>query len=98
MSFINYAAREINCKIVYYGPGLGGKTTIRITDANDHLLAEKNRELSPPLMTRTATLNQGEKEDGPYCQKCYDADRKLVRLRQNEEDQAEWDCRACGQR
>ena len=24
---INYAAREINCKIVYYGPGLGGKTT-----------------------------------------------------------------------
>lgn len=27
MSFINYAAREINCKIVYYGPGLGGKTT-----------------------------------------------------------------------
>ena len=27
MSIINYAAREINCKIVYYGPGLGGKTT-----------------------------------------------------------------------
>ncbi len=27
MSFINFAAREINCKIVYYGPGLGGKTT-----------------------------------------------------------------------
>jgi len=27
MSSINYAAREINCKIVYYGPGLGGKTT-----------------------------------------------------------------------
>jgi signal recognition particle receptor subunit beta len=27
MSMINYAAREINCKIVYYGPGLGGKTT-----------------------------------------------------------------------
>ena len=26
MSFINYAAREINCKLVYYGPGLGGKT------------------------------------------------------------------------
>ena len=26
MSFINFAAREINCKIVYYGPGLGGKT------------------------------------------------------------------------
>lgn len=27
MSFINLAAREINCKIVYYGAGLGGKTT-----------------------------------------------------------------------
>jgi signal recognition particle receptor subunit beta len=27
VSFINYSSREINCKIVYYGPGLGGKTT-----------------------------------------------------------------------
>ena len=27
MTFINYVAREINCKIVYYGPGLCGKTT-----------------------------------------------------------------------
>src|SRR6187455_2476080 len=27
MSLINYASREINCKLVYYGPGLGGKTT-----------------------------------------------------------------------
>ena len=27
MSFINYSSREINCKVVYYGPGLGGKTT-----------------------------------------------------------------------
>jgi mutual gliding-motility protein MglA len=27
MSMINYASREINCKIVYYGPGLCGKTT-----------------------------------------------------------------------
>jgi signal recognition particle receptor subunit beta len=27
MTFINYMAREINCKIVYYGPGLCGKTT-----------------------------------------------------------------------
>ena len=26
MTFINYASREINCKIVYYGPGLCGKT------------------------------------------------------------------------
>ena len=27
MPFINFPAREVNCKIVYYGPGLGGKTT-----------------------------------------------------------------------
>jgi mutual gliding-motility protein MglA len=27
MSLINHAAREINCKLVYYGPGLCGKTT-----------------------------------------------------------------------
>ncbi len=27
MSLINYASRELNCKIVYYGTGLGGKTT-----------------------------------------------------------------------
>ncbi len=27
MPFINYAHREITCKLVYYGPGLGGKTT-----------------------------------------------------------------------
>src|SRR6202008_3133578 len=27
MSMMNYASREINCKLVYYGPGLGGKTT-----------------------------------------------------------------------
>jgi hypothetical protein len=27
MSFVNYQTKEINCKIVFYGPGLGGKTT-----------------------------------------------------------------------
>ena len=27
MSFINYSSKEINCKIVFYGPGLCGKTT-----------------------------------------------------------------------
>ncbi len=29
VSLINYSTREINCKLVYYGPGLGGKTNIR---------------------------------------------------------------------
>ena len=27
MATINYGYREINCKIVYYGPGMSGKTT-----------------------------------------------------------------------
>ena len=27
MSLVNYASREITCKIVYYGPGRSGKTT-----------------------------------------------------------------------
>ncbi len=27
MPMTNYAGREIHCKILYYGPGLGGKTT-----------------------------------------------------------------------
>ena len=27
MSYVNHLAKEINCKIVYYGPGLCGKTT-----------------------------------------------------------------------
>jgi signal recognition particle receptor subunit beta len=40
LTFINYVAREINCKIVYYGPGLGGKTTnlqyvYQITDSDN---------------------------------------------------------------
>ena len=27
MAFVNFATREITAKVVYYGPGLGGKTT-----------------------------------------------------------------------
>src|SRR4030043_1975460 len=27
MAFINFSSGEIQCKIIYYGPGLGGKTT-----------------------------------------------------------------------
>ena len=27
MALINVAAREIHCKIVYYGPGMSGKTS-----------------------------------------------------------------------
>ena len=27
MALINVATREIHCKVVYYGPGMGGKTS-----------------------------------------------------------------------
>jgi len=49
MSFINYSAREINCKIVYYGPGLCGKTT------NLQLIYKKTRPESKGKMITLAT-------------------------------------------
>ncbi len=49
MSFINFAAREINCKIVYYGPGLGGKTT------NLQFIYDKTNERQRGKMISLAT-------------------------------------------
>ena len=49
MSFINYSAREINCKIVYYGPGLCGKTT------NLNIIYKKTRPESKGKMISLAT-------------------------------------------
>jgi signal recognition particle receptor subunit beta len=49
LSFINFAAREINCKIVYYGPGLGGKTT------NLQFIFEKTGEQQKGKMISLAT-------------------------------------------
>ena len=49
MSFINYAAREINVKIVFYGPGLGGKTT------NLQFIYEKSNPNSKGKMISLAT-------------------------------------------
>lgn len=49
MSFINFAAREINCKIVYYGPGLGGKTT------NLQIVYDKTADKSKGKMISLAT-------------------------------------------
>jgi diguanylate cyclase (GGDEF)-like protein len=40
---------------------LEGKVNIRITGADQQLLVEKNRDLSPPFITRTATLDQGKR-------------------------------------
>ena len=49
MSFINFAAREINCKIVYYGAGLGGKTT------NLQYIFDKTNEKQKGRMISLAT-------------------------------------------
>jgi len=44
MPFVNFATREINCKIVYYGPGLSGKTT-NIKWIYDHIKPENKGEM-----------------------------------------------------
>ncbi len=44
MPFINFATKEINCKIVYYGPGLSGKTT-NIRWLYEHIKPENRGEL-----------------------------------------------------
>jgi len=49
LSFINFAAREINCKIVYYGAGLGGKTT------NLQFIYQKTAEQQKGKMISLAT-------------------------------------------
>jgi signal recognition particle receptor subunit beta len=46
MSFINYSSREINCKIVYYGPGLCGKTTNL-----QHIYTKTNPELKGRMIS-----------------------------------------------
>lgn len=46
---INFARREIGCKIVYYGPGLSGKTT------NLELIHKKVPDMSKGQMTSIAT-------------------------------------------
>ncbi len=44
MPFVNFATREINCKIVYYGPGLSGKTT-NIKWIYEHIRPENKGEM-----------------------------------------------------
>jgi len=46
MAFINYASREINCKLVYYGPGLGGKTTNL-----QHIYEKTNQDVKGKLIS-----------------------------------------------
>ncbi len=44
MASINYALKEISCKIVYYGPGMCGKTT-NLQHIHQHMMAERRGDL-----------------------------------------------------
>ena len=48
MALINYSSREIHCKIVYYGTGLGGKTTN---------LEYVHKQLNPTIRGEMVSLN-----------------------------------------
>lgn len=52
MSFINYASKEINCKIVYCGVGLGGKTT------NVQYIYEQTQKHQKGKMVTLSTENE----------------------------------------
>jgi mutual gliding-motility protein MglA len=51
LSIVNYATREITCKIVYYGPGRSGKTT------NLHYIHEQVPDERKGRMVSLATQN-----------------------------------------
>ena len=92
MSFINHNAKEIHCKIVYYGASLGGKTTniqwVYQTLAQDQRskLVALNTEIERTLFFDFLPLDVGEIR-GFHArfhlytvpgQVIYDASRKLI--------------------
>lgn len=66
MSFINHNAKEIHCKIVYYGPSLGGKTTNlqwvyqRTAEDQKSKLIALNTEVERTLFFDFLPLNIGD--------------------------------------
>ncbi len=52
MSFINYTTKEINCKVIYFGPGLGGKTT------NIQFIYEKTQQRERGKLVTLSTENE----------------------------------------
>ncbi len=52
MSFINYASKEINCKIIYYGAGLSGKTT------NVQYIYERTQQSQKGKLVSLSTENE----------------------------------------
>jgi mutual gliding-motility protein MglA len=92
MSFINYNAKEIHCKVVYYGPSLGGKTTniqwVYQSTADDQKskLVALNTDIERTLFFDFLPMNVGEIRGFKtrfhlYTvpgQVVYDASRKLI--------------------
>jgi signal recognition particle receptor subunit beta len=92
MSFINYNAKEIHCKVVYYGPSLGGKTTNlqwvyqKTADDQKSKLVALNTDIERTLFFDFLPLNVGEIRGFKtrfhlYTvpgQVVYDASRKLI--------------------
>lgn len=92
MSFINYNAKEIHCKVVYYGPSLGGKTTNiqwvyqKTADDQKNKLVALNTDIERTLFFDFLPLNVGEIRGFKtrfhlYTvpgQVVYDASRKLI--------------------
>lgn len=92
MSFINYNAKEIHCKVVYYGPSLGGKTTNlqwvyhQTAQEQKSKLVALNTDIERTLFFDFLPLNVGEIRGFKtrfhlYTvpgQVVYDASRKLI--------------------
>ena len=92
MSFINYNAKEIHCKVVYYGPSLGGKTTNiqwvyqQTADDQKSKLIALNTDIERTLFFDFLPLNVGDIRGFKtrfhlYTvpgQVVYDASRKLI--------------------
>ena len=60
-----------------------------IKELNTQLQTQQNLEYEPPYYW----LKLGEKRDGPFCQLCYDENRKLIRLQDRENGY--WRCHSC---
>jgi signal recognition particle receptor subunit beta len=92
MSFFNHNAKEIHCKIVYYGPSLGGKTTNVQWVYNNTAVDQKsklvtlNTDIERTLFFDFLPLNIGEIRGyktrfhlySVPGQVVYDASRKLI--------------------
>jgi ribosomal protein L37AE/L43A len=71
------------------------------TQDENHTLKENVRELKQKLDEKGKVkyskpsywVVEGDAKDGPFCQKCYDVDNKLVRLQGGNND--EWHCKSC---